>query len=360
LWDPEWKRWVISDTVVPGPSDVACFWVAASQTSSALGAWFVGRSCESGGIFAAGDLWDYDQLGMTQDAILITGNIFGTSSFKGPAVAAIPKALLYNGFGWNYPIFTPGTSVGTIAPPIVQDTNANAYFLATDSNNTVLDVFLGGNLANEFQAFYFLNAQIAVPAYFVPPNATQPGTTAVLDTLDGRFQQSSSQYGNTLWNVHTTNLAGFPAPYFYQIDTSANAIVQQGFFFESSSSDDWNPSIAASNNGGGDFAFVVWSSTDTGVTTHNAQVRFSGRQSTDALGSMNAPGTALFTSAVPLTTNVQGGIQRWGDYSRVALDPVPATCGANQHAAVFNETILKVGTSSNKWGTQFGIVGFCP
>jgi hypothetical protein len=302
---------------------------------------------------------------MTQDAILITGNIFGTSSFKGAAVAAIPKALLYNGFGWNYPIYTPDGGgpfcTGTIAPPVVQDTNAYAYFVATNfCDNTKLRLFGGLLLANEFQAIYFLQADITLPiAWSFPPSAAQPGTTEVLDTLDGRFQQSSSQYGSSLWNVRTDIDAGFPTPYFYQIDTGANSIVQSGFFFAAASSNDWNPSIAASNNGGGDFAFVVWSSTDPLAGT-NAQVRFSGRTSTDALGSMNLPGTALFTSAVPLTTDKQGSIQRWGDYSRVALDPVPATCGANQHAAVFNETILKVGTTSNKWGTQFGIVGFCP
>jgi len=327
----------------------------------------VGRSCSFGGIFAAGDLWDYDQLGMTQDAILITGNIFSsTLSFKGAVVAAIPKALLYNGFGWSYPIYTPdGTGpfcTGTIAPPIVQDTNAYAYFVAMNfCDNTKLRLFGGVLLANEFQAIYSLKADITIPAWSFPPSAAQPGTAEVLDTLDGRFQQSSSQYGSTLWNARTDINGGLPTPYFYQIDTGANSIVQQGYFFEAGNSHDWNPSIAASNNGGGDFAFVVWSSTvPGGGTPHNAQVRFSGRQSTDALGSMNNPGTALITSAVPLTSNKQGSVQRWGDYSRVALDPVPATCGANQHAAVFNETILKHTSPSNIWGTQFGIVGFCP
>ena len=355
-YDTLWKRWVVSDTRIPPGGDTlsACVWVAFSQTPLATGAWYVGRTCSGGGIFAAGDLWDYDQLGMSQDAILITGNIFGTSSFKGPAVFAIPKALAYNGYGWSYPIYAPGTSVGTIAPPLIQDANADAFFVATDSNHSVIDLFRGTNLSNEGQASYVLQAQIAVSSWSVPPGARQPGTTQVLDSLDGRFQNSSPQYGNHLWNVHAVTLGSFPAPYFYEIDTSANSIVQSGYFYESGTSDDFNPSISANT---GEEAFVAWSSTDATSTTggqHNAAVRFSGRQSGDPLGSISA-GTLLATSPVALTGNQQGSVQRWGDYSRVALDPVAATCGANQRAAVFNETIL----NANDWSTQYAIIGFC-
>jgi hypothetical protein len=339
-------------------------WIAVSQTNSALGAWFVYRDCQGGGIFAAGDLWDYDQLGMQQDAILITGNIFGVSSFKGAVVQAVPKSLIYNGFGFFVPDYAPDGGgpfcTGTIAPPIVQDANAYSYFVAMNfCDISKVRLFGGVLLANAFQAIYFLQADVPLPANWnFPPSATQPGTTEVIDTLDGRFQQSSSQYANFLWNVRADNLGGFPTPIFYQIDTSANAIVQSGFWFTSGTSNDWNPSIAASNTGGGDFAFVTWSSNNPAANI-NAQVRFSGRTSTDPAGSMIAPGTLLYQSTTALTANKQGSIQRWGDYSRVAFDPVPATCGPNQHAAVFNETILKSGTS-NIWGTQFAIVGFCP
>jgi hypothetical protein len=354
-WDPLWSRWVLTDTRIPNPGDTlaACFYVAVSQTASATGAWNIYRPCISGGVFAAGDLWDYDMLGLSQDAILVTGNIFGVSSFKGPAVIAMPKALLYNGQGFSAPVYTLPTSVGTLTPPVVQDTNANAFFLANDSSGTVLDLYKGVNLSSEYQFSFTLQAQLAT-SYSVPPSAQQPGTSQVLDTLDGRFQQVNSQYGNTLWAVHTEGLGTYPAPKYFQIDTSANAIVQSGFFYESGTSDDFNPSIVANTAGS---VFVTWSSTDALSSTggqHNASIRFSGRQASDGAGI--GAGSALFTSPVALTGNYQNGIQRWGDYSAVTLDPKASTCGAGQRAAVFNETIV----NANEWGTQYGLIGFCP
>jgi hypothetical protein len=155
--------------------------------------------------------------------------------------------------------------------------------------------------------------------------------------------------------VHAKALGGFPAPFFYQLDTSANSVIQQGFFFESGTSDDLNPSIVA--NTGGD-AFVTWTSTDATSTTglqHDSRVRFSGRQAADSAGVIGA-GSSLITSPVALTGNSQNGRQRWGDYSRAALDPATSSCGAGKRALVFNEDNL----NANTWGTQIGIIGFCP
>ncbi len=358
VYDTLWNRWVVTDTRVPpasGDTVSACFWIAVSKTAKATGAWYTYRSCSGGGIFVNGDLWDYDQLGITQDAILVTGNIFGSSGFKGAAMMPIPKAEIYNGFGWSSPIFTLPTSVGTIAPPVVADINGIGFFLAIDASRAVLDLYRGTELSDEYQASFVLQAQIAVPTYGLPPNALQPGTSQVLDTLDGRFQNASTQYSNSLWNVHTVIGTGArPMPIYYQIDTNANTVIQSGALVESSTSNDFNPSVAA--NSGGD-AFFTWSTTDALSSSggqHNAAVRFSGRLAADPLGAVG-PGSVLFTSPVALTGDLQNGIQRWGDYSRVALDPVTSTCGAGKRAAVFNETIL----DANDWSTEYGLIGFC-
>lgn len=352
MWDSLWSRWVLTVIPITAPADLPCVWLAISQTSSATGNFITYKSCIGGGIFAAGDLWDYDQLGLSQDAVLITGNIFGVSSFKGPAVFAVPKARVYNSLGYSVPVFALGTSVGTVAPPVVQDSNSTAFFLATNTARTSLNLYAGTNLENEYQGSFVLKAQIPVSTYSVPPSGRQPGTTEVLDTLDGRFQGPSAQYSNSLWNTHTTALGSFPAPRFYQIDTTANTIVQSGTYFESSTSDDFNPSITANSNGE---AFTTWTSTDrTAGTGHNAAVRISGRQAGDTLGSIGA-GTTLFTSAANLTGNKQGSVQRWGDYSRTALDPAAPSGCTGRRAAVFNETILNTST----WGTRYGIFGFC-
>ena len=281
---------------------------------------------------------------MNQDGILVTGNIFGISSFK---------AAAYNALGFSSPVFLFPTTVGTLVPPIVQDSNANVFLLAGDSAGNVLDLYQANNISNQGQFSMFLKAQIAVPAYAPPPTARQNNSTQRLDTLDGRFLAAIPQYGNTIWAAHTIALGSFPAPKFYQIDTSANSIVQSGTFFESSTSDDFNASITANSS---DEVFVTWNSTDAlGSARHNAYVKATGRQAGDTAGTMGVK-TTVSASFSPITGNLQGGIQRWGDYSMVALDPVGTpTCAPNRRAALFNEKII----NANTWGSQFADFGFC-
>ncbi len=352
LWDPIWNRWVLSIIDVPASASAspACFWLAASKTANATGAWWIYHACSGGGIFAAGDLWDYDQLGMAQDSLMLTGNIFGYSTgFKGPVIESVAKADIYNGLGFSAPAYAGGTGMNTISPQRVLDNNSTAYFVTTTSTNGIR-LIAGSNLQNGSYGGYTLLPEIASP-WAVPRAANQPGTSAMLDTLDGRFAAPGTQYGNYLWAVHTESLSGYPSPKFFQIDTNANALVQSGNFYASASSDDWNPSIAGTPNGD---AFVTWSSTDTPAGL-NAQIRFSGRQAADAVGVIGS-GSVLVQSTHHLTGNTQGSVQRWGDYSMTALDPVASTCGAYQRAAIFNEKIV----NSSTWGVQYGLIGFCP
>jgi hypothetical protein len=357
IYDPIWKRWVVTlIDVTANSTDPACFWVAASTTTDARGPFYIYHICIGSGNFLGG-LWDYDMQGMSQDAVFLTGNLFGPapsfSNYYGAVVTALPKAELYNGLGFQariFPIGNPNTS-GTVAPPIVGDSNANAFFLAVDNDGAHLDLYKGTNLSNQTQFSLSLQAQISATIGGVPPSARQPGTSAVLDSLDGRFQAPSAQWGNSLWNTRATNLTGFPAPIFYQLDTSGNSVLQSGYFFESGSSDDWNPSIGV--NGEGD-AFVSWSSTDATSTNssvrHFPRVRFSGRLAGDDADVIGV-GASLYNSPVALTGNTQGSVQRWGDYSSAFIDPFSPLC----RAGIFNEGVK----DANTWQVHYGIVGFC-
>jgi hypothetical protein len=108
VYDPVWKRWVTTIITVPTSTSnpPACFWVAVSRNAAPTGNWIIYHPCVGGGVFANGDLWDYDILGMTQDAVLLTGNIFACcfTTYKGAAVVAIPKAKIYNSLGFSYPL----------------------------------------------------------------------------------------------------------------------------------------------------------------------------------------------------------------------------------------------------------------
>lgn len=355
VYDQTWRRWVIVATRSPASSTdpVRRFFLAVSTTSNPAGSYFKYRVGFPG---TAGDFWDFPQLGMNRDALIITGNIFGTFGPKGAAMIPIAKVFIYSGLGFFGPVFTG--LPGTLAPPIVYDGNKKAYLVAAN-NGIGLYLYRGQNLGIPFLASLVLQAILPIP-YGIPPDAPQVGTDYLLSTSDGRFVNVSTQIGDSLWNVHTINFVGFATPQFYEIDTEgggANTVKQQGLFFESGTSFDFNASIAA--NGLGE-AFVTWSSTDVDASLpHDAQVRFSGRQPVDPLG-LIAAGSALFTSPVALTGNFDAnfGAQRWGDYSAVSLDPSPGTtvgCGANRRAWIVNEKI----NSPAVWGSRIGRIGFC-
>ncbi len=191
------------------------------------------------------------------------------------------------------------------------------------------------------------SSTISVPAYSVPPNASQPGATDKLDTLDSRFINASTQIGHSLFQVHTINVGSFPTPKWYELNTTTNTVIQSGTFHASGSSHDWNASIAASVNK--DF-YVTWSSTCPASPcnpTVNAQVWFSGRRATDAAGVM-AAGTTLFTS--PAFYNPSSDtVERWGDYPAVTVDPSNPL-----RAWIVNEKI----NSASVWGTRIGQIGY--
>jgi hypothetical protein len=360
VYDQTWQRWVIvaSRRSVSNTDPVLRFFLAVSRTNSPTGAYFVYFVNFFGGPFNAGDWWDFPQLGMNQDAVVITGNIFDVPAggFKFAALMPIAKARIYNGLGFGVPVFTG--LAATLAPPIVLDQNDNTYFVAAN-NFTHLHLYRGVNLSNPPQAALFFQAFVDVPDYAIPPSAPQLGTVQRLDTLDRRFVNASTQVGDSLINAHTIVLGGLPTPKFYDIDTEgvgANTVKQQGFFFEGGVSNDFNVSIAANASRE---LFVTWNTTDVANAIvgfrHNARIRISGKQPADA----GIPaGTAVFTSAAALTGNPSStvNVQRWGDYSAVSLDPSgTATCAANRRAWYINEKVNNAAT----WGSRFGRFGFC-
>ena len=183
-----------------------------------------------------------------------------------------------------------------------------------------------------------------MPSYTTPPPAgAQPSPCTAsadnLDALDGRFQQASFQFSNSVWNVHTETLGSFPTPRFYQVAGAAGTLIQSGQFFKSNSSFDFNPSIFGVNS----TAFVTWTATDP-ANALNASVMYGSRNQTDASGVMNINATPAFTSPVCITGDFDPnfGLQRWGDYSSVSLDPTTGLFW------ILNEDI---GTAS-AWGTR--------
>jgi hypothetical protein len=333
IYDNEWGRWIITADAFPESPDLQYHFIAVSTTSSANGSFFIYAVNVT---FASGDFWDYPQLGMDQDSIIITANIFDSSgNFKGADMFAVAKARLYNGWGFWVPVFT-GLEA-TLAPPIVSDQNANAFLVAAPGGSS-LKLYKLTNSSRPNGISLTGPVDVPVDAYQAPAPAPQPGTSALLDTLDGRFVNASTQVGDSLWQVHSVDFAGFATPKFYQINTATNSIMQSDFFYASGTSFDFNASIAANSDGD---VFLTWTSTDASAGI-NPQVRFAGCDHNDG-PTVPGSGIAIFTSP----TSFGGG--RWGDYSAVTIDPTNP-----RQAWLVNEDVAPNGD----WGTRIDGIGF--
>ena len=346
VYDTIWNRWVIMCTrSSTSAADANRHWfIAFSQTADVTGGFWVYSFGFGGGPFLNGDWWDFPGLGMDQDAILVTGNIFPFSGgCRFSAATSFAKARVYNGLGFGVPIFTPGCN--TIQPPIVLDQNGNTFLISAPPNSNTITKYTMTNTSRPgFTTF--VASGIPVAAYSVPPNARQPGTAATLDTADSRFESNSIQNGDFLWNVHTTAFGSFPAPTYFQFNTANNTVVQTGTYFASGTSDDFNASIAANANGD---LFTTWSATDTPAGIQ-AQMMFSGRCHSDPPLS-GSTGSAVAVSGT-FSAQLDRGRYRWGDYSATVVDPTNGNV-----AWIVNEW-----TPSNDqiWGSHISQIGFLP
>jgi hypothetical protein len=364
IYDSVARRWIMSADAFAESATTQWFFFAVSKTDDPRGDYFIYKvnvSSGNGPIPTPANPnvleWDFPQVGLDRDAVIFTANFFpGAGGFEA-RMFTVAKSLLYTNNGPNPVTLTPHLFIGlegTLAPPIVLDTNPNTYLVAADStiNTNTMTIYTLTNSGAILPDLPVLSGPATisnVPTYSFPLNAPQPGTPALLDTSDARFINAGTQIGDSLFQVHSISVS--PTTHdraicrFYEFDGKNKTVIQHGDFFKSSTSSDFNASIAANRHKD---VFVTWSATDTNV---NAEVRFSGRLHTDPLNVIPSPGSLLTggTSADFYFVGAPVGNQRWGDYSAVSLDPADPSGGT---AWIVNEKILTTTT----WGSHIGSI----
>ncbi|MEK6729866.1 MAG: hypothetical protein AABY76_07575 [Planctomycetota bacterium] len=340
VYDSAEGRWIVSSEAFEESATVQRHFIAVSKTTDPTGAFYVYHADVN---FKDNDnFWDYPQIGVDKKSILITANIFSNheTTWEGADLGVVSKSSLYSGKTTTGKLFTK--LEGTLAPPIVLDQSSKSCLVVADvfGNNSRITLY---TLTYPKGAPKLTKSFITVPAFNMPPDVSQPGTTAKLDPLDARFVNASTQNGNSLWQIHTIKINNKPTPQWYEFNITKKTIIQSGNFSASDTSDDWNASIAA--NKGGD-VFVTWSSTDATEGT-NAQVRYSGRRSTDTSGLIDG-GAALYTSSTYYDPS-SDTVERWGDYSAVTIDP-----SNTSRAWIVNEKI----NSTSEWGSRITCIGY--
>jgi hypothetical protein len=343
LYDRGANRWLISELAFAsdpffGPTGpfIECF--AVSQTADPTGAYYVYAF-----LMDSNNLPDYPKIGIWGNSYYLSANLYSSvfAASGNPAVWAFDRTAMINGGSpqsVEFAGYVPST-YNTILPADVDGANQPAadepeVFAGLDfANNTTLGLwqFSPVNWANPGAATFSGPIDLAVAPYntlcgLSQDCLAQPGTAQLLDAISDRvmYRLAYRNYGdhealvvNHTVNVSTTggNQAGVR---WYEIDRalvngepSGNFTIAQQGTYAPDGNNRWMGSVAM--DGAGNMALGY--SVDSG--TLYPSIAFTGRLKCDPVNQMTVAETMIQQGA-----GDQTAYNRWGDYTRMAVDPV--------------------------------------
>ena len=349
-WDPQGNRWFY-DAVAFNQSFTTTYvlfgWSKTSDPSDLATGWCRYASA------TGSNIPDYPKLGHDSRFVIIGDNIYdGTKSslpFVTADVWAISKpstapisvcsgSVTATHFADKTHVLknADGTPAFTPIPANTFDSSANGYIVAAhdpsvspQSKVMVWHMTPGPVLV--------ANGDISVgTSYAVPPGVPQPGTSYLLDSLDGRLTQAVALFdpsagAEAVWTQHTVANSGRTMVRWYEFLPGSLASRQQGQL--SSATDSyWNAAISPSS--AGNDAMISY---NRGSATQLALIGAQTRIKTTPLGQMD-PGEVVLaqSSAADQETAFPGNCSpnpcRWGDYSGATPDPINTgiVWGSNQ------------------------------
>uniref|UniRef100_UPI0035642B48 T9SS type A sorting domain-containing protein n=1 Tax=Fodinibius sp. TaxID=1872440 RepID=UPI0035642B48 len=312
LYDEQADRWMASQFAINTSNGTYWQLVAVSETSDPLGAYY--RYA-----FQFSAFNDYPKLGIWSDAYYATFNMFG--SYTRAAVAAFerdsmlvgaPARMVYYDQPGNFSML-PADFDGT--PPAA---GTPCYFAHLQTySSQAFEIYEFNVDWSDPNNSSFTLANSLQPASFNPNvnGITQPGTSTKLDDL-AMMLMYRLQYRNfgtyeVLMTNHTVNAGGRAGVRWYEFRKESGDwyIYQQGTYAPDTESR-WMASIAM--NGNGDIAL---GHNISGSSTYPS-IYYTGRRAYDTLGQMTLPETQVISG-----TYSQSGINRWGDYACMSVDP---------------------------------------
>ena len=349
-WDPQSNRWIYALIGFQTSNNYVLFgWTKTADPSSLPGGW-----CRYG-VGTGSSLNDYPKLGHDANFITIGSNVstdtVPTYPFVTANIWAIPKPLAGDTScsspvsAWYFADAThllhnaDGSLAFTPVPANTADGSSPGYIVGAHDDSTAPQ--------SKVMVWHFApgptlvaDGDITVGTFSVPPSVPQPGTTYLLDSLDGRLTQAvqlrdpSAGGVEAVWTQHTVaGASGRAVVRWDEFAPSTLTVLQEG---EIGSATDhiFNGAISPSSAGS---AAGVFYNRGSGSTL--ALIGAQTRGSSTPLGQMDAGEVVLGTSATfDQETLFQGNCTtnpcRWGDYSGASPDPSNAgvVWGSNQLA----------------------------
>src|SRR2546428_3283112 len=348
-WDPQSNRWIYALIGFQTGNNYVLFgWTTTADPSNLPGGW-----CRYG-VGTGSSLNDYPKLG--HDANFITigtevcSNPLPTYPFPTANMSATPKPLAGDSScsspvsAWYFADAThllhnaDGSLAFTPVPANTADGSSTGYVVGAHDDTTAAQ--------SKVMVWHFApgptlvaDGDMIVGTFSVPPSVPQPGSTYLLDSLDGRLTQAVQLRDpaagvEAVWTQHTVAGAGGRAVIRWnEFVPSTLSVLQEG---EIGSDTDHIFNAAISPSSGGNDAAMFY---NRGSASTLALIGAQTRQSSTPPGQMDAGEVVLGTSATfDQETLFQGNCTtapcRWGDYSGASPDPSNAgvVWGSNQLA----------------------------
>ena len=315
--------------------------------------WDKFRQASSVTIDATDGWFDYPGLGVSPDAVVVSGNIFSQAgTFIGTKLRVFDKVELYDGDATATFVdidrnFAAGGATLMPAHHLSSPPSGTFYMLqrwnSTFLRVTALTGVPGAPVAN--------NVLISTANQgFCVSGAPQLGTTKLLSTVCPRMMNSVWRDGS-IWGALTGS------------DTTDVRTVVQWFELETNGYPSSTPTVrqhGTIDEGTGEFTFMPSISVDfcgnaaltytQSSSSRFPEMRYTGRLSGDTLNTLQAPAVAkasafFFDDFTGLPDNPT---ERWGDYSATVIDPVDQSFWiAHEYAKV----AASGGGNNGGWGT---------
>ncbi|HEY3663001.1 MAG TPA: hypothetical protein VGL24_07600, partial [Chthoniobacterales bacterium] len=324
LYDHLANRWLISQFAGTSIPTDEC--IAISQTSDATGAYY------RYAFHLGTNFFDYPHLGVWPDGYYMAMNVFNTggTAALGPQAFAFDRAKMLTGVAATF--VTPGLTGGASEPS----------FLPSDLDGLILPTSGTGNPFVSFPGTGTYKVRLFHADFVTPGNSTflqigapaaagftqicpstracvpELGVAANLDAIGDRlmfrvaYRKFTDGHEAVVGN-YTVSAGGVAGVRWFELRAVTTVpVVYQESTYQPDTTWRWMGSAAMDQSGDMAIGFSASSS------SINPQIRYAGRLVTDPLNSLAQGEAHLFDGTGAQTS----GLQRWGDYSHLSIDPI--------------------------------------
>lgn len=320
LYDEYADRWIATQFSLPNyPNGPFYELVAVSETGDPQGAWY--RYA-----FQFDNMPDYPKFGIWTDGYYFTSNQFDSGSWMGGAISALdrdamlvgdPNAeMLFFEMGASNGSILPADADGSMAPPA----GSPCYFVALAGNTVKLwesNIDWNNTGASSIDYLGYVAVQPYTDNNIV---ISQPGTSQKLDDLAAslmyRLQYRNFGDYEVMVTNHTVNAngAGQAGVRWYELRKYDGdwEMYQQGTFAPSDGHSRWMGSIAMNDQGD----IAIGYSISSGTKYPSIHIAGQSAGAPLGLGVLD-----IDEIVIKAGTSSQSGVDRWGDYSAMSVDP---------------------------------------